>query len=108
MKIAAVLSLIIVVCLPLHPQVSLKSDEVVQNTYRLDIVNEARYELRTYGEATAIQFNGYSDESKGGNYILPQQDLFIAIPPNTDPEIVFNATQTNRIKARPEINPIVQ
>jgi hypothetical protein len=76
--------------------------------YRLDIVNEARYELRTYGQATTIQFNGYSDESKEGKYILPQQDLFIAIPPNTDPEIVFNATQTNRIKARPEINPIVQ
>src|SRR5450759_648297 len=108
MKITAVLSLIIVVSLPLHPQVSLKSDEVVQNTYRLDIVNEARYELRTYGQATTIQFNGYSDESKGGNYILPQQDLFIAIPPNTDPEIVFSATRTNRIKASPEINPIVQ
>lgn len=108
MRIAAVLVPIIVLSVPLHPQVSLKSDEIVQNTYRLDIVNEVRYDFRTHGQETAVQFNGYFDESKGGKYLLPQQDLFIAIPPNTDPEIVFSVTQTSRIKARPEINPVEQ
>lgn len=91
------------------PQPELKSETITGNRYALSITLP---EIKNYTyqreSTTFISFPGFQDEGKPGEFILPAQDIFIAVPQNSNPSVKVLVNRRTKINAYPEINPKVR
>ena len=88
---------------------NLKKESVNNNTYYLDIeLYSTPYKIVKKSSKNLIHFNNFLDETKPGTPVLPAKDLFIAIPPRSNPNIIVSLIDKKEINAEPELNPLIQ
>ena len=75
------------------------------NIYSLNIQNKINYSIKNISGNNRIFFDSFLDESKPGELSMPTNDLFIAIPYNSVPEIKFLKIKSKTLLATPYINP---
>ncbi len=79
--------------------------EIYKISFDAPVIN---FNIKKLQNRNTISFPDFSDESASGEFILPKKDLFIAIPPNSNPAIQLNIINQEFIDAYPEINPLVK
>ena len=92
-----------------YSQFQVNSESYSESEYKLEIqIEPEKFSIIKTGNNKTIHFDKSTmDESKPGAFILPQKEIFIAIPCNSDPEIKLNIIKSEIIKAVPELNPII-
>ncbi len=76
----------------------------IQFTYELKAVNYNS--LKNQG-VTTIEFKNYLNESKPGEYILPQREIYISLPAYSKVDIQVIPKKVRRIKGIPSVNPVI-
>ncbi|MBL1214844.1 MAG: hypothetical protein HND52_15915 [Ignavibacteriae bacterium] len=83
------------------------TEKIIGNKFELIFKNEIPFNLEKKENKNIIKFQGFMDESKPGEFILPAKDIFINIPANTTPSVKLIPIKTTSINALPAINPNV-
>ena len=91
------------------PQVSNIVEKVENEKYKISFeAPPINYNIKQLSNRKEISFPGFVDENAAGTFILPKKDLFIAIPPNSNPTINLRILSKETIDAIPAINPSVK
>jgi hypothetical protein len=89
-------------------QIRFISDEVHGNIYKITFTcEEIGFEIISKKGKNVIKFPGHLDEGKPGSLVLPQKDIFIAIPPGTNPSANLIITEKEKLNLIPQVNPEV-
>ncbi len=90
-------------------QVSNIVEKVENEKYKITFDSPAiNYSIKQLSNRKEISFPGFVDENSPGTFILPKKDLFIAIPPNSNPTVNLKILSSETIDAVPAINPFVK
>ncbi len=90
-------------------QVSNIIEKVENEKYKITFDSPAiEYNIQQLSNRKEISFPGFVDENSPGTFVLPRKDLFIAIPPNSNPTIKLKILSSEFIDAIPAINPSVK
>ncbi len=91
------------------PQVSNIVEKVENEKYKISFdAPSIIYTIKQLNNRKEIYFPGFMDEDTPGTFVLPRKDLFIAIPPNSNPIINLKILSSETIDAIPAINPSVK
>ena len=90
----------------LKAQFKLIEEKIQGKNYRLYFETEPiKHQVINSQNSKQLYFEEYIDESKPGSFIIPKGELFIAIPPQTNPNIRYEIVEKEFIDAVPTINP---
>ena len=90
----------------LNAQFKLVEEKLQGKSYRLSFETEpVKYRIMDAVNSKQIYFEEYLDESKPGSFLIPKSELFLAIPPNSNPDIRFEIVEKEFINTVPAINP---
>jgi len=106
MKLIHYFILFIFLYINIEAQISLKTESIKSNNYNLTLSNETNYTINKTDSEVIIDFPGYDNEGNAGSFILPVQDIYIAIPPNSNPSVKVNFVEVSEIRGIPRINKI--
>ncbi len=83
----------------------IENDREISFSYSLPPLKYV-YQQNSSG-SQVVSFMGYTDESKPGEYSLPKQEIFIALPFYTTASVEIFPEKTGKIKGKPNINPLI-
>jgi hypothetical protein len=108
-RISFVFLMSVIVFSSLGAQIVLQHEELQGSRYSVKFHNSGYpYSIHEAGGKRIIRFNVPPDEGKEAAPTLPRRDLFIALPPNTRPDINVVITQQDVIpNVLPILNPKV-
>lgn len=106
MKTIKVLIIFIFSCSSLFPQVVLKSESIIKNKYEFTFSNQINYELSKIDNRVIIKFPGFDSGENPGDFILPEKEFFIAIPPYSNPKVNISILKSETIKSNPDVSKI--
>ena len=87
-------------------QIRLISDEVHANKYKINFAcEEIEFEIISKVGKNVITFPGYLDEGKPGSLVLPEKDIFIAIPAVTHPSANLIIIEKEKLNFIPQVTP---
>ncbi len=90
----------------LNAQFKLVEEKMLGKSYRLYFETEpVKYQLLNSQNSKQLYFEEYYDESEPGSFIIPKSELFIAIPPQSNPIIKYEIVEKEFINAVPTVNP---
>lgn len=90
------------------PQVYVLNEDSKENTYYITYhYKNSNYQIIRKNQTNFLHFPNTVDESRPGEFILPEYDIFIAIPFNSRPSVRFQVDEKLSIDALPEQNPVV-
>ena len=90
----------------LNAQFKLIEEKLQGKSYRLFFETEPiKYQIINTQNSKQLYFEEYLDESKPGSFLIPKGELFIAIPPQSNPIIKYEIVEKEFIDAVPTINP---
>src|SRR5690606_5189101 len=97
-----------IIIISIYSRVKITRESFNDNSYSFELqFQKENYKISEGEHNKVITFDNYFDESKPGEFILPQKEIFIAVPYNSNPQINLTITGSNNINAVPEINPAV-
>ena len=105
----SVFVLMVTLSLPAKAQITLDTEEYTSGHYRVTFHNQGYpYSIRENRDGRTIVFTVPANDGVETSAILPHKDLFIALPPNSHPDITLVITGRESISnAVPALSPKV-
>jgi hypothetical protein len=91
----------------IQPQVQCISEEISGNSYRLLFKSLENFSIKHDVGKSFIEFPNQFNEAQPGSFYVPNSEIFIAIPNNTNPSVTIKSKEVLNIPAIPVINPEV-
>lgn len=104
MKIDKIIILSLLFFLNIHPQVRIISEKLQNNILFLEFEIEQDNIIEFIKNEQILNKNNYSNELDIEQNFIQNYDLFIAIPQNSSPKILFNEIEKVEIGGLPQIN----